>query len=275
MEPRALREFVVLGLGGVVAQCEWVFWEALGLLVGKLGVLAMTAHTIPTQIVFSATTFPISCGVALAVRMGISLPKSVLRARAIALLVVGAFSVLSLLASFFLYGSRKFLIRFFLDENGDDDNSSNSNITATATTNTNTNTNINTSDAEEVFDLADSIWPEVCVFTFNVALFGIMIGISSGLGKQWILAIINVFYLWIFGMPVIYYTAIVSNNKGDEDTSTRLKTIWFWMDVAYAGINITLFVNVFFVPIGTRFKRAFFCGVVLTVLIVMVIKQQL
>jgi hypothetical protein len=37
--------------GGVLAQSEWVFWEALGLIVGKLGVVALSTHTIPSQVI--------------------------------------------------------------------------------------------------------------------------------------------------------------------------------------------------------------------------------
>jgi hypothetical protein len=69
-------------------------------------------------------------------------------------------------------------------------------------------------------------------------LFGILAGISSGLGKQWVLGAINAFFLWVFGMPIIYYTTVIRENGGLEDT-------WFWMNVACMGINGTLIV-VFF-----------------------------
>ena len=59
-----LKLFVSLGLGGVIAQSEWVFWEALGLIVGKLGIIAMSVHTIPNQIVMNVSTIPIAFGIA-------------------------------------------------------------------------------------------------------------------------------------------------------------------------------------------------------------------
>lgn len=223
MEKKALKQFVVLGLGGVVAQCEWVFWEALGLVVGKLGIVAMTAHTIPTQIVMNTSTLPIAFGIALAVRMGISLPSSVNTARGIAMAVVGVSVVVFGINSVILYACRGFLIRIFVDPsdggtgNNDDDN---------------------VNDNAEVYGLAESIWSEVSFFNLNIALFGILAGISSGLGKQWVLGTINAFFLWVFGMPVIYYTTVIRENGGLEDA-------WFWMNVAYMGINGALIV-VFF-----------------------------
>ena len=211
LDTRALKEFVVLGLGGVMAQCEWVFWEALGLVVGKLGIVAMTAHTIPTQIVFNVATLPIACGIALAVRMGISLPKSVPTAKGIALLVtLGSFIVFAV-ASMALYAGKDVLIYFFVDPTA---NYNNDGINAKA------------------HDLAESIWPTVSLFNLNCAMFGIMAGISSGLGKQWVLGTINAFWLWVFGMPIIYYT---TSREGGG-----LEDAWFWMNVAYVGINASL-----------------------------------
>jgi Na+-driven multidrug efflux pump len=214
MEKKALKQFVVLGLGGVVAQCEWVFWEALGLVVGKLGIVTMTAHTIPTQIVMNTSMFPIAFGIALAVRMGISMPSSVKKARGIAMVVVGVSVVVFGISSVILYACRDFLIRVFVNPNdggtGYDNNA-------------------------DVYSLVESIWSEVSFFNLNVALFGILAGISSGLGKQWVLGTINTFFLWVFGMPVIYYTAVIRENGGLEDA-------WFWMNVAYMGINGALIV---------------------------------
>ena len=196
-----------------MAQCEWVFWEALGLVVGKLGIVAMTAHTIPTQIVFNVATLPIACGIALAVRMGISLPKSVPTARGIALLVtLGSLAVFGI-TSMALYACKNVLIDFFVDPTANYKNN-NDGINAKA------------------HDLAESIWPTVSLFNLNCAMFGIMAGISSGLGKQWVLGTINAFWLWVFGMPIIYYTT--SRDGGG------LEDAWFWMNVAYVGINASL-----------------------------------
>jgi multidrug resistance protein, MATE family len=50
---RAMKEFLNLGLGGILVQSEWIFWEALGLIVGKLGVIALSVHTIPNQTIMA------------------------------------------------------------------------------------------------------------------------------------------------------------------------------------------------------------------------------
>ena len=210
LEPTKLREFVSLGLGGIMAQCEWVFWEALGLIVGKLGIVAMTVHTIPNQIVMNVSTVPISFGVALAVRMGISLPSSVRRTQHIAVVVTLISLALFGVVSILLYVYRTFFIEIFVDPNSG-------------------------ADGREVFDLAELIWSKVSFYNLNIALFGILAGISNGLGKQWDLGMINVFFLWVFGMPIIYYTTIIKENGGLQDA-------WLWMNIAYIGINGTLIV---------------------------------
>ncbi len=49
MQWKPMMEYLHLGAGGILAQSEWVFWEALGLVVGMVGVLELSAHTIPNQ----------------------------------------------------------------------------------------------------------------------------------------------------------------------------------------------------------------------------------
>mmetsp|Transcript_116593 Transcript_116593/g.238489 ORF Transcript_116593/g.238489 Transcript_116593/m.238489 type:complete len:561 (+) Transcript_116593:245-1927(+) len=226
MDRTAMKDFVTLGLGGVVAQCEWVFWEALGLVVGKLGVVAMTAHTIPIQIIMNVSILPFACGIALAVRMGITLPNSVARARCIAACVIGISLPLFGIISVLLYAYRKVWISIFLDLHADeiDDGSigSDADIGIDAD-----------NDSAVVYDLTESIWTLVSIFFPVVSLFMLLSGVSSALGKQWVLGTINFFWLWVFGMPIIYYTSIMREDGGLRDG-------WFWMDVAYGGITVSL-----------------------------------
>ena len=74
---------------------------------------------------------------------------------------------------------------------------------------------------------------QVSWYNLNLALFGILAGVASGLGKQWDLGFINTFFLMIFGLPVIYYTTIIREGGGLDD-------VWFWMNICYAGINGSL-----------------------------------
>jgi len=212
-----LAEFLSLALGGVFAQCEWVFWEALGLLVGTLGVVPMTVHAIPTQIIFTVSLTAFSVGTALAIRMGHWIPVSVQRARSMAALVVMASTVVFGGMACALYRNRRPILAFFVDTNAD----------ATVDANENADANAN-ADITEVLELAESIWLEASYCFGIVSLFAVLVGISTGLGKQWDLARVNVVMMWGLGMPVIYAATVLCHGG--------LKAAWFWMNVAYTGI---------------------------------------
>jgi MATE family multidrug resistance protein len=50
-EPKgAFTTYVWLGLGGMLATSEWIYWESLTLLIGTMGVVPLSVHTIPTQV---------------------------------------------------------------------------------------------------------------------------------------------------------------------------------------------------------------------------------
>jgi MATE family multidrug resistance protein len=46
----ALATYAWLGLGGMLATSEWIYWESLTLLIGTMGVIPLSVHTIPTQV---------------------------------------------------------------------------------------------------------------------------------------------------------------------------------------------------------------------------------
>ena len=88
---------------------------------------------------------------------------------------------------------------------------------------------------DDVKELAHLIWWKVCLFNFNVAIFGILCGIATGLAKQWSLGAINLFFLWIFpGLPMIYYTTIILHQG--------LDAAWTWVNVPYMCMNVALVV---------------------------------
>ncbi len=217
----------------MVSQSEWVFWEALGLIVGKLGIVALSVHTIPNQTIMALCmvssvfflrlmrhlvrdcrlvvlmiTFP-SCthqvpfafGVAVAIRMGVSLPLSVRRTQWIVLTTTAGSAV--------LFGVLTVLVYFRSDV-----------IISIFTTN------------DVVKELAHAIWYKVCLFSMNVSIFGILAGVATGLGLQWSLGVINLVWLWAFGLPVIYYSAIMKDGG--------LQSVWTWINVPYLAMNLCL-----------------------------------
>ena len=201
LEWSQMKEFLNLGLGGIVAQCEWIFWEAVGLVVGKLGVVALSVHTIPNQTIMAFCMVPFSFGTALAIRMGISLPISVIRTQYIVAATVVFSTILFGLFSIAVYVYRDAIVGLFTTD-------------------------------DDVKELAEIVWPKVSLFNLNVSVFGVKVGIATGLGKQWPLGIINFVNLWLFGLPVMYYTGIILDQG--------LDAVWFWMNAPYLSMNLTL-----------------------------------
>ena len=197
----AVWEFVHLGLGGIFAQSEWLFWEALGLLVGLLGVLPLSVHTIPNQVTSALCFGPFMCGIALAIRLGVTLPHSVKRAKMLAVCAVGSFAVLDGLLQLVVYYNSGPLIAFF------------------------------TTDPEATA-LAESIWWKVCGFNWLVAVFAMLCGVATGLGQQWLLGAVNFSFLFLLGLPATYYLAVVQGGG--------LGMVWLCVMVPYLGINLVL-----------------------------------
>ena len=183
------------------AQCEWIFWEGIGLVVGQLGVVSLSVHAIPNQTIMTFCMIPFNFGIALAIRMGVSLPVSVRRTQSIVIATTVFSLVVFGIASLVCYYSQHTIVGVFTTD-------------------------------PEVRALADTVWTNVSLFNFNVAIFAIFAGIATGLGKQWLLGMINFGYLWLVGFPIIYYHAIYL----DEG----LTAVWYWMNVPYLLMNMTL-----------------------------------
>lgn len=158
----------------MLASSEWIYWESLSLLIGTFGVIPLSVHTIPTQIVTVFFMLPLGLGIAVSIRLGATLPVSVARARQVVvdclvfgLVVFGALSIL-------MYRHRYFIFQFF-------------------------------TSSELVLGGCDEIWWKVCLYMFLLSTFGILMGVCVGLGMQWTLGITAIVVLWIFGLPASYY----------------------------------------------------------------------
>lgn len=198
-----VMEYIHLGVGGMFAQSEWVFWEALGLVIGLLGIVPLSVHTIPNQVTMLLCLAPFSAGTALTIRMGITLPISVGHAKKIALVATLLVTVFFALVNLLVYVLSDPIIGFFTND-------------------------------KEVIELAQDVWWKVCVFNESVAIFGILAGVANGLGMQWTLAGVNVFWLWVFGLPAIYYFAVTQ--EGGLDAA------WTWINFPYVGMNACLII---------------------------------
>ena len=192
------RNFLSLGIGGMLSYLEWIYFEALSLMCGKIGVLSLSAHTIPTQVIDLAFMFPLGLGVALSIRMGHTISQSVPQTK---LQAIG-----TMMFSVIVFGIGSILMYIYQDA-----------IIGIFTTET------------AVENLCQSIWIHVCSYFFVLGVYGIVIGISLGLGMQWTLGVVTVVALWLFGLPAAYYFAMIRGGG--------LVAVWTCLWPPYVLIN--------------------------------------
>jgi MATE family multidrug resistance protein len=203
LAPKPFRAYLRLAGGGILASSEWWYWELVTFLIGTLGVIPLSVHTVPTQVIMVSFMLPIGIGIALSIRLGLTLPHSITRAKR---LVVGCFLVSTLIFAAFsilMFTYREAIFRVFVSD-------------------------------EDVLAGCDRIWWKVTVYFFSIGVFGINCGIATGLGMQWTLGVVNTFFLWVIGLPALSYFAIVRGGGVD--------TAWALIYPPYILINIVLMV---------------------------------
>eukprot|EP00527_Entomoneis_sp_CCMP2396_P007661 CAMPEP_0198139688 /NCGR_PEP_ID=MMETSP1443-20131203/2955_1 /TAXON_ID=186043 /ORGANISM="Entomoneis sp., Strain CCMP2396" /LENGTH=517 /DNA_ID=CAMNT_0043801889 /DNA_START=56 /DNA_END=1609 /DNA_ORIENTATION=+ len=201
LEWKPFCAYLALGVGGMLAAFEWVYWEALALLIGTLGVLPLSAHTVPTQLIWVFFMVPMGLGIALAIRLGATLSQNASRGRQLALATFCFSVVVFGSTSILVYRWSELVFSIFTDE-------------------------------DAVKELCREIWFHVCLYIFLLSLFAINVGISIGLGMQWTLGIVTVVSLWLLGFPASYYYSII---KGGG-----LYAAWVCIWPPYVLINICM-----------------------------------
>jgi MATE family multidrug resistance protein len=197
----AYYNFLRLGAGGMMASLEWVYWEAVALVVGLLGIVPLSVHTVPTQITYVFFMFPLGVGIAISNRIGNTLPRNVHHAKVLA---VATLITVAIVFGFFIlviYWYRAPIYRIFTND-------------------------------PEVLAGCEAIWPLVCFYMWVLVMFGISTGIATGLGMQLTLGVWTLLYLWFFGLPATYYFAIFQGQG--------LMAVWMWLWPPYLAINVTI-----------------------------------
>lgn len=147
-------------------------------MIGTFGVIPLSVHTIPTQLIMVTFMGPLSLGIALSIRLGATLPVSVVRAKQTVFdSFFGSLVVFGLL-TYIMYIKQDTIVHIFT-----------------------------TSDA--VMAGCREIWWKVCTFNFLLAVYGVFMGICIGLGMQWTLGIATVATLWLVGLPMAYYLSVL------------------------------------------------------------------
>ena len=185
----------------MLASSEWIYWEALSMVIGTFGTVPLSVHTIPTQIIMVTMMPAMSWGIALAIRLGATLPVSVPRAQRLVRDCYLASAAVSVPAALVLYAGRYTIYSWFT-----------------------------TSPA--VVAGADEIWWKVCLYFFLLCIYVVHMGICTGLGLQWTLGISTFFVLWIFGLPMAYYASVTRGGG--------LNAAWTWVWPPYVVLNVYL-----------------------------------
>lgn len=175
------------------------------MIVGTFGKVALSVHTIPTQCIMVAFMPPLSLGIALAIRLGATLPVSVPRAKRLVkdcyilgTVFCGSFALV-------MYVERHTIFSWF-------------------------------TKSDAVIAGAEQIWMKVCFYFFQLSLFGIHMGTCIGLGMQWTLGIVTIVVLWIVGLPAAYFMSVTLGGG--------LDAAWTAVWPPYVAINVILAVAV-------------------------------
>lgn len=190
----------------MLASSEWIYWESVCLLVGRLGVIPLSIHTVPSQAFAVYFMVPLSIGTALAVRLGAMLPVSVQHAKRTATLALCLGSILFSVLVLAMYHGRYIIFALF------------------------------TSDPN-VLRGCELIWGVCCFYALQLGLFSLLMGVCVGLGMQWTLGITTMVVLWLFGLPATYYFAIIENGG--------ILAVWHSLWPPYVLINAILSVSIF------------------------------
>jgi Na+-driven multidrug efflux pump len=146
---------------------------------------------------------PYGIGIALSIRLGVTLPRNVKRAQQLvmgcALVSTGPFAIMTIL----MFTYRNLIFQLFTKD-------------------------------PDVLDGCERIWWKVVVFFFVLTIFGISMGIATGLGMQWTLGIVNLVFTWIIGLPAICYFALLRGGG--------LESVWTWECIPYIFMNAVLVV---------------------------------
>lgn len=172
--------------------------------MGTLGVLPLSVHTVPTQVIAVCYVIPWGIGIALSIRLGATLSHNVKRAQLLVVTCAVVSTVLFAIMAFFMYTCRNFVFLLFTTD-------------------------------QDVINGCERIWANVVIYFFLASVFGINMGISTGLGMQWTLGVVTVVFLWIVGLPAVYYFALVCGGG--------LGTAWTMVFPPYIFMNAVLVVS--------------------------------
>ena len=201
MQWKPFCSYLALGSGGILASSEWIYWETLSLVIGSFGKVALSVHTIPTQVIMVSFMPLLSLGISLAIRLGATLPLSVTRAKRLTKDCYILGMVYAALFALLMHVERHTIYSWF-------------------------------TQSEAVLAGCEDIWWHVCFYFFQLGTFGVHMGACCGLGMQWTLGIVTLVLLWVVGLPAAIFVSVTLGGG--------LKAAWMAVWPPYVVINVIL-----------------------------------
>jgi len=190
-----VKEYLRLGIPGILSMGEWWYWEVICFIAGNLGAVTLEAHSIGYNLVPLAFMVPMGIQTAATTRIGNLLANGRVKlAQKVALSSVLAGLVAGNVYAALTYVYRDSIIKLYTD------------------------------DVDALME-CQKFWSILCVFLIIDNLQGITCGILRGLGKQFILSVILNFCMWILGVPLAYFAVFV---KGEG-----IRGLWIFMVLPY------------------------------------------
>ena len=212
--------FLALGTGGMLAYLEWAYWEVLTVVIGALGVMPLSAHSIPRQVTDIGYVVPLGIAIALAIRLGSTLSRGdIPSAKKLTQRTLSLSAIAFGIASILMFVYQDAIVHLF------------------------------TTDSN-VIELSEEIWLNCCLYLFMFYLFGINGGISIGLGMQFKYGVVTMICMWFIGMPTTYYFAVIRNGG--------LPAVWRCIWPPYLLVNLymgAVFVRKDWNDVAARIQR--------------------
>jgi len=195
----SLMSYYKLGFGGLLSIGEWIYWESICFIVGKLGPESLSVHTIPYQLLPLLFMLPYGLSIGLNVRLGSTLPKDVEQARK---LVYGCLTfglLMAVVVATIVYIHCVQIVSLYTTD-------------------------------ERIIEGCLRIWHRVSILILTDTLLAINSSVLRALGLQWRMGVATITMLCCLAMPHIYY---VSVNQGGG-----LEALWNVLPLWYILLNI-------------------------------------
>eukprot|EP00039_Didymoeca_costata_P011348 m.158896 g.158896 ORF g.158896 m.158896 type:complete len:476 (+) comp15141_c0_seq12:316-1743(+) len=203
LDKKEVLQFLRLALPGVLGMSEWWLWELLAFMAGRLGTVALAAHSICYNVVPMAFMIPFGISIGLNTRIGTLLgdaqPDT---ARNVAR---GGLSVaigLCVVYSWALLVTRDHISRQF-------------------------------SSDPAVINSLNGIWTQMCLFLFMDNIFCGQRGIMVALGYQAKMSRAIFISLWCIGVPALWYFTF--------QEGLGLPGLWTTLPLTYIILNSMLY----------------------------------